>query len=266
MSNRILKLNLQHFAEPAEPQKTEPQPTEPTPQATQATPQLDINDIVSNISSKINDTLNQRLSPIEQKLSQPSQPTREEIEAQNEQIRQQLENDPMGFVKQIQEQAKQSAMEEFKAKYDPMIQKTEQLNNKLTWQDKIRQFVSENPEAQKNMPLIKQVLEENQDLMQTSDPLGIAYKLAMSNNLLGNGGNIVQGVLGNEEYKKQIMSDPAIREAIIQEYQASLNNGTSKGIPPIMGNQQGGSIPASGGETPKNLKEARMSALRRFQQ
>lgn len=262
-NNRILKLNLQHFAEPAQ---QEPQPMEPTPQATQTTPQLDINDIVSNISSKINDTLNQRLTPIEQKLNQPIQPTKEQIEEQNEKIRQQFETDPMAFVRQIQEQAKQSAMDEFKSQYDPVIKQTEQLNNKLTWQDTVRQFTAQNPEAQKNMSQIIQVLNENPELMGTKDPLGIAYKLAASNNLLGNGGNIVENVLGNEEYMKQIMQNPTLKEQIIQEYQASLNNGTSQGLPPIMGSQQGGSIPASGGETPKNLKEARMSALRRFQQ
>lgn len=261
----ILKLNLQHFAEPAEPALRQEQAPQVAPQPVQAAPQLDINEIVSNLSNRINDTLNQRLSPIEQKLNAPVQPTREEIEEQNEQIRQQFETDPMGFVKQIQEQAKQSAMDEFKNKYDPMLQQTEQLNNKFKWQDTVRQFTSENPEAQKNMPQIIQVLNENPELMGTKDPLGIAYKLAASNNLLGNGGNIVDNVLGNEEYVKQIMQNPTLKEQIIQEYQQGLNNGTSQKLPPIMGNGQGGSIPVSGGETPKNLKEARMSALRRFQ-
>ena len=49
------------------------------------------------------------------------------------------------------------------------------------------------------------------ELMGTKDPLGIAYKLAASNNLLGNGGNIVDNVLGNEEYMKQIMQNPTLK-------------------------------------------------------
>ena len=191
-------------------------------------------------------------------------PTREEIEAQNEAIRQQFENNPLEFVKSIQEQAKQQALNEFQSKYDPMIQQTEELNNKLTWQDSVRQFMSSNPEAQNYMPQITQVLQENPGLLSTQNPLDIAYSIAVSKNLMGNGGNVVQGVLSNEEYKKQIMQDPTLKQAIIQEYQQGLNSG-QQGLPPIMGNQQGGSIPASGGEMPKNLKEAKQAALRRFQ-
>jgi len=263
MSKFLEPLKLQLFAEGVQPpQQTEPQVVpQPTP-TPQNQPQLNINELVSNISNKINETLNQRLSPIEQKLNQPAPLSKEQIDEQNESIRQQFENDPMTFVKNIQEQAKKQAMDELQ----PSIQKFEQLNNKMTWKDTVGQFLQQNPDAQNNMTQISQVLQENPGLMSTKNPLDAAYKIAVSSNLIGSGGNVVQGVLGNEEYKKQIMQDPTLREQIIQEYQASLNNGTSKGLPPIMGNNQGGSIPASGGETPKNLKEARMSALRRYQQ
>lgn len=264
MSKKFIEgLKLQLFAdggtEPV-PQEPTPQP-QPQPQPIQQQPQVDINDLVSNISNRINDTLNQRLSPIEQRLNQP---TAEQIEHQNEQIRQQFESNPMEFVKSIQQQAKEQALNEFKQQYDPMIKQTQMLNNKLSWQDQVRQFNSQNPEAQKFMPQITEVLRSNPGLMNTSNPLDSAYKVAVANNLLGNGGNIVQGILGNEEYKQQIMQNPELRQAIIQEYQQGLNQG-DKGIPPLMGSQ-GGDIPASGGETPKNLKEARAAALRRYQQ
>ena len=100
--------------------------------------------------------------------------------------------------------------------------------------------------------------------MSTSNPLDSAYKMAVANNLLGNGGNVVQGILGNEEYRQQIMQNPELKQAIIQEYQQGLNSG-QQGIPPLMGSQ-GGNIPAGGGETPNNLKEAKAAAIRRFQQ
>lgn len=255
-------LKLQLFADGgAEPAPQPQAAAQPTP-VPQNQPQLNLNDLVSNISNKINETLNQRLSPIEQKLNQPAPLSKEQIEEQNESIRQQFENDPMTFVKNIQEQAKKQAMDELQ----PSIQKFEQLNNKMTWKDTVGQFLQQNPEAHKNMTQISQVLQENPGLLSTKNPLDSAYKIALSSNLIGNGGNVVQGVLGNEDYKKQIMADPSLREAIIQEYQASLNNGTSKGLPPIMGNNQGGSIPASGGQSPLNLKEAKQAALRRFNQ
>jgi hypothetical protein len=242
----------------------QPQAT-PTPQAQpqppQQQPQVDINDLVSNISNRINDTLNQRLSPIEQRMNQQ---TPEQLEAQNEQIRQQFENNPMEFVKSIQDQAKEQALSEFKNQYDPMIKETQQLGNKMKWQDQVRQFNSQNPEAQKYIPQITEVLRGNPGLMSTSNPLDSAYKMAVANNLLGNGGNVVQGILGNEEYRQQIMQNPELKQAIIQEYQQGLNSG-QQGIPPLMGSQ-GGNIPAGGGETPNNLKEAKAAAIRRFQQ
>lgn len=267
MSKFIEGLKLQLFADGG----TAPPQTQPTPQATptpqaqpqppQQQPQVDINDLVSNISNRINDTLNQRLSPIEQRMNQP---TAEQLEAQNEKIRQQFENNPMEFVKSIQDQAKEQAMSEFQQKYDPMIKETQQLGNKMKWQDQVRQFNSQNPEAQKYIPQITEVLRGNPGLMSTSNPLDSAYKMAVANNLLGNGGNVVQGILGNEEYRQQIMQNPELKQAIIQEYQQGLNSG-QQGIPPLMGSQ-GGNIPAGGGETPNNLKEAKAAAIRRFQQ
>ena len=76
--------------------------------------------------------------------------TQEQIEQQNETIRQQFENNPMEFVKNIQEQAKTQAMSEFQQKYDPIIKNTEQLGNRLQWQDQVRQFTGQNPDAAKS--------------------------------------------------------------------------------------------------------------------
>lgn len=226
------KLKLQLFAEPVQP---------------------NISELVNGLSAKIGN--------IEQKLNQP---TPEQIEAQNEQIRQQFENNPAEFVKSIQEQAKQQAMQEVQSKYEPIIQQTQQLNNRLSWQDQVRQFTSQNPDAAKALPEITQVLQENPALMGTQDPLGTAYRLAMSNKLMANG-NPIDSMLANDEYKAQLLQNPQLREMIIQEYQNGLNSGTQQAVPPMMGNQGGTSIPASTGEQPNNLKEASQSALRRLQ-
>lgn len=226
------KLKLQLFAELAQP---------------------NISELVNGLSAKIGN--------IEQKLNQPTQ---EQIEAQNEKIRQQFETNPTEFVKSIQEQAKQQAMQEVQSKYEPIIQQTQQLNNRLSWQDQVRQFTSQNPDAAKALPEITQVLQENPALMGTQDPLGTAYRLAMSNKLMANG-NPIDSMLANDEYKAQLLQNPQLREMIIQEYQNGLNNGTQQAVPPMMGNQGGTSIPASTGEQPANLKEASQSALRRLQ-
>ena len=215
--------------------------------------QPNIAEMVSGLSEKI--------GTIEQRLNQP---TSEQLEAQNEKIRQQFENNPMEFVKSIQEQAKQQAMQEVQSKYEPIIQQTQQLGNRLSWQDQVRQFTSANPDAVKALPEITQVLQENPALMGTKDPLGTAYRLAMSNKFMANG-NPIDSILANEEYKTQLLQNPQLKEMIIQEYQKGLNAGNGQAVPPMMGNQGGTSIPASVGEQPANLKEASQAALRRLQ-
>ena len=215
--------------------------------------QPNIAEMVSGLSEKI--------GTIEQRLNQP---TSEQLEAQNEKIRQQFENNPMEFVKSIQEQAKQQAMQEVQSKYEPIIQQTQQLGNRLSWQDQVRQFTSANPDAVKALPEITQVLQENPALMGTKDPLGTAYRLAMSNKLMANG-NPIDSILANDEYKAQLLQNPQLKEMIIQEYQKGLNAGNGQAVPPMMGNQGGTSIPASTGEQPANLKEASQAALRRLQ-
>jgi len=268
MSKFLQGLKLQLFNDGGVPQPQPqptptPQPQEQPPQAQPQQPPIDINSLVNNISSRIDQTLNQRLAPIEQRMNQPTQ---EQIEAQNEKIRQQFESNPMEFVKSIQEQAKQQALNEIKAQYDPLIQQTQSLNNRLSWQDRVRNFMSTNPEAQEYLPQITQVVQENPGLLNTDNPLDIAYKTVISNSLLGNGGNLVEGILGNEDLKNQLLQNEAVKQQIIQEYQQGLNGGTGKELPPLMGNNQTGTqIPASTGELPKNMKEAKLSAIRRLQ-
>jgi len=264
MSKFLQGLKLQLFNDGGVPQQQgQPPQAQPTEQVPVQQPQIDINSLVNNLSARIDQTLNQRLAPIEQKINQPTQ---EQIEEQNEQIRQQFESNPIEFVRRIQEEAKQQALNEIKELYDPLIQQTQRLNNRLSWQDNVRNFISANPEAQKYLPQIVQVIQENPGLVNTKDPLGIAYKTVISNSLLGNGGNLVEGILSNEDLKNQLLQNEAIKRQIIQEYQQGLNNGTGKELPPLMGNNQTGTqIPASTGELPKNMKEAKLSAIRRLQ-
>lgn len=216
---------------------------------------VNIEDIMSNVKNTINETLNQRLSPIEQKFNQPTQ---EQLDQQNEKIRSEFENNPSEFIKNIQTQAKEQALNEVKSKYEPII-------NKLSWKEAVGNFVKQNPEAEKHMPQITQVLQENPGLMNTRNPLDSAYKMAVANNLMGSGGDVVQGILSNAEYKQKIMQNQQLREEFRQEYLKELNSNQPGTAPSLMGNNPGGSIPASGGETPRSLKEAKQSALRRLQ-
>lgn len=259
----MAKLKLQLFAEGGTPPQPTPQQPmqQPMQQPTPQPQQPNISELVNGLASQINQTLDQRLGPIEQRLNQPQPMTPEQIEEQKENIRQQFENDPIGYQNSLLELAEQRITK----KFEPELQKARQAVNERMWEKQVNQFKSQNPEAQKYMPQIVEVIKSNPGLMNTANPLDSAYKMAVANNLLGNGGNVVQGILGNEEYKAQLMQNPQLREMIIQDYQNGLNSGTQQAIPPMMGNQGGTSIPASTGEQPNNLKEASSSALRRLQ-
>lgn len=221
------------------------------------TEQPNMNDLITNMKSEISQALDQRLSPLEQRLNQP---THEQIEEMKYQRKQLFDEDPIAYENSIREQTKKDVLTELA----PALKKIKQMDSKLTWEGAVNQFRQRNPDAEKYLPDITRTFQEIPGLLDSKNPLDAAYKLVLSNNLLGNGGNIIDGIMGNEEYKNQLLQNPQLKEAIIQEYQNGLNTG-AQGLPPMMGSQGGTSIPASGGEQPRNLKESKQAALRRFQ-
>lgn len=237
-------------------------------QTVQQQPAFDVNSMMQQLSESINSSIDSRLGAFEERINQPKGMTPEQREEMNFKIREEFENDPMGFMERIRTEAQNNAVEALKQEYAPMFEQTQQLNNRLSWKERLGNFIGEHPEAQAYLSQINMILQENPVLIGSEDPLMTAYQMATARNLMGDSGDILSNILGNEQYKSQILQNPDIKQAIINEYQQQLNGGrgmSSTNLPPMMGNNQSGtSIPASGGEAPRNLKEAKQAALRRL--
>lgn len=218
---------------------------------------VDIDQIVGNISQLIDEKLgnnnNNAMTP-------------EQREEMNYKLREEFDNDPLAFMEKYKSESEQSALKKFEETYGSLLQNTQQLNTKLAMQDATRQFLTQNPNANEYIPLMQEILNQNPYISQAPNPLQIAYELATAKSVIGQGGDVVSGVLGNENYRNKLKQDETLRKEIITEYQNSLNNGGGTKLPSIMGNSHtGSSISASSGESPMNLKQARESALRRLQ-
>lgn len=228
---------------------------------------------VGAITRSLNSVLDAKLSGFEERLmqqqQQPPPMTAEQREEMNYKLREQFDSDPMAFMEQMKSEAEQNALNKLQQQYQPMFEQTQQLNNRLNWHNKVRDFMTANPSAQAYSTEMTLILRENPQLMQSANPLQTAYQMATARELVGqNGGNVVDNMMNNNKYREQLVNNEALRQAIIQDYTNKLNGQMSQAqqMPPIMGNNQSGStIPASGGETPRNLSEAKQSALRRIQ-
>lgn len=244
---------------------------EAQPQAQPQQPVIDVNAITNSLNSVLDAKLNgfqERMLQQQQQQAQNQPLTQEQKDELNYKLREQFESDPMSFVNNLKAEAEQNAINKLNQQYKPMFEQTQQLNNRLNWQSKVQDFMRANPSAQAYATEMSLILKENPALMQTQNPLGTAYQMATAKDIVGQGGNVIDNMMGNDRYRQQLMGNEQLRQAIIEDYRNQLNGQMSQAqnIPPIMGNNQSGStIPASGGETPRNLSEAKQAALRRMQ-
>ena len=256
--------------QPVQAGAPEANPANPPVQATQQ-PTIDVNALTNQLNSVLDNKFNnfQQQMLQQQQAQQAAQPmTQEQKDELNYKLREQFESDPMSFVNNLKAEAEQNAINKLNQQYKPMFEQTQQLNNRLNWQNKVQDFMRANPSAQAYATEMTLILKENPALMQTQNPLGTAYQMATAKDLVGQGGNVIDNMMGNDRYRQQLMGNEQLRQAIIEDYRNQLNGQMSQAqqMPPIMGNNQSGSsIPASGGELPRNLSEAKQAALRRMQ-
>lgn len=221
---------------------------------------INIDDLIQKISQNVDATLTNKLGEFKN-----PQMTQEQIELNNEKIREEFAENPSAFMEKMSKIAEENAFKKIQTEISPKIENIMNLEGKMKWREEVNRFLTQNPQATQYMPQMQQVLSENQTLMNTSNPLEVAYKMVAANQFVGDGGDVVDNILANEELSSKFLQNPKLKEAIIKQYQDSLNGINSNNIPPLMGNQGGGQgAPISGGTAPRNLKEARQSALRRL--
>lgn len=216
--------------------------------------------------------LTQSVQGLQSSSNQPTQPTPEELAAKNEALLNELNSNPQAVFDRIRQEAEDNAMAKANEKVNAVVAPLQQKAQQAEWQNQTRRFFASNPRASQYSKVMSQIIQSNPDMTELAKTnpkaaLERSHQIAVGQQLAGDGGDIVGGILSNEELKTQIMSNPDIQKQIIDNYVASLNGGPATGLPPVLGN--GGSnttIAPTPQNTPKSMKESKQAALARFAQ
>lgn len=240
LKNKHLKMNLQLFAEDQPNVQSQSQNTD-----------------------ALLGAINQMQQQI-QTLATP-QKTAEQVREEQEALIEEFNSNPNAVLNRFQQQAKEEAMNAV----NPMINELTEKLNSVQWSDAVRRFAGQNPNAQAYSKQMNEIIRTNPMIADIArkDPiqaLNLSLSQAMTQTIAPNG-NVVEGVLGNEEMRKQIASNPELKKQIIDEYLASLNGGQAEQIPPIAGNGSAApNIAPTPVNKPQNLQDAKKSALAYF--
>jgi len=280
--NTKLKMNLQTFAEEVE--KVEEEKVEeveegegnqtivphPQQQFTKPVEQVETPDntqMISELKDLITG-LSTNMESIQSQVSQQREKTPKQINAENEELLERLNTNAGGVLNEFAKRAREEAIKEMSTKYEEeRKQVREQLQN-IQWKDAVRSFVAENPNSVVYAEQMNKLMAENPNLIELakkspSQALNASYKMAVGSQLMGQDGNIVDGIMNNEELLTQILSNPDVKKRIIEDYTSSLNSTT----PPIIGgNASTQPITITPENKPKTLEQGRASALARVRQ
>jgi hypothetical protein len=210
---------------------------------------------------------------VQQPLQQtPQGMTPEQIEERNLQLAELVMNDPMAFMKQIQEEAKNQSLSEaekkiaeFKAQVEPYLQKSKQQEEQQIWNAKVQDFITVldpagNPlHPEMGKPEVQQAMAEifNKipNLHENPEALDVAYRYAIGQ--LSTPGNQTaiepMKLFEDDNFVKQAAMNPKIMELAKAEYLKTIKNGNP---PPVMGSTTTGTPSAIVQDKPKNIKEA----------
>lgn len=246
-------MNLQLFAEGDIP-----------PQQVQAPQQAQPDNQVLNILSG----LRQEVNGMNQRLNTPAPKSAEQVQADRERLLEEFNSNPDAVLNRIQQAAETRAVQKAESSFKPVMDQMQTQMQAIQWSDATRRFIGSNPSAAAYSDAMSNILKTNPILAEVAkkspdQALKLAHSQAVSEALAPNG-DVMAGITGNEALKNQILSNPDIKQAIINEYIASLNGG-AQGVPPIMGNGTAtpGIAPTQANQ-PHTMQDARKSAEARI--
>lgn len=236
----------------------------PMPGAAQATPDTSA-DVLTALSA-----LTQSVQGLQSSANKQAQPSAEEVEAKNEALLNELNSNPQAFFDKFRQEAEKNASAKAEEKINSVVAPLQQKAQQAEWRTQTIRFFAQNPKSAQYSKTMSKIIQSNPDMtdLAKSNPkaaLERSYQMAVGQQFAGDGGDIVGGILGNEDLKGQILSNPDIQKQIIAQYVASLNGGSAAGIPPVLGNGANNSVIAPTPQNrPTNMKESKASALARM--
>lgn len=181
---------------------------------------------------------------------QPQGPTAEEIESFSQQYMDQFYENPIAanqmlfqspFMQDVLNQRIEAAVNQI---LGPMQQK-EQFNTE------VQTMSQKYPDFNTHIDAMQEVIDKNPKLAELG--LETVYMVAKGQNAQPTPG--VEQLLQDPAFKQNLMANEQFKNEIINQYMQNRTT-TNQQIPPVMGNQPGGSTPTIPAQSPKSIGEA----------
>lgn len=166
----------------------------------------------------------------------------------NEQFMSQWYDSPISTVQQLIERQVQSLVE---SQVKPII---EPIQRERQYSQELQQLASKHSDFQEHLPVMQQIVQSNPNL--ASQGLETVYWVAKGQNVQPQQPTYTPDqLLQDPQFRQQLLGDEKLRNEIVSSYMQQRQQ-TNQQVPPVMGNQPGGSPPAMPDEKPKTIREA----------
>lgn len=213
---------------------------------------INFNEIKSQLDTILN-KINQDKTEEPEEIEEQKEPelTPEEIEKMNNEFYIKFTEKPLEALQELIDQ-------EANKKVEPLRQYVEQMQQVEMWKHNISEFEKQNPDFKDYVDDMARIIEEDEGIRTSKNPLEVAYKLAKSERLeqqlqqtLTQNNKPIDEIIKEQDTLKQLLSNKEIKSMIVKE----LMNEKEQ-IPQVIGsNGSEGNTSVNIGEKPKTIKD-----------
>lgn len=213
--------------------------TEPTQTSTS-----DYSDISSKIDS-ILQRMNQQPATEEPVVEEPPQATEEELEQLNNDFYNKFTERPLDALQELIE-------ERANAKIAPIQQYFDNMQKMNYWNEQIDNFEKQNPDFKDYAGEISQLIQSDESIRNSKNPLELAYKVVRSDKLESQLKEISKPLdeqLKDESVLKELLNNPEIKNLIFQQLKTNKDS-----IPKVIGTD--GNTVVNVEDKPRSVEDA----------
>lgn len=201
----------------------------------------------------INEKLQNQQTQVQDPAQQTSQEPEVDILNDSEALSEMLYSDPAKVIQMLKDNVKA----EMQAQVQPILDERADNQRRQDWTRKVDEFSAQHPDTAQWAEPMSRIIMANPTLRDNPNGLEIAYQAAKGQQYQAPADPA--SYLQNEEFvKNNVLSNPKIKEQIIQQYLAELQNG---GTPVTIGQSPvSGSTTLTPPKRPTTLEEASQMA------
>lgn len=175
--------------------------------------------------------------------AEPALPSPED----NEQFMNQWYDSPIATVQELIQRQVQQLVE---SQVKPVI---EPIQRERQYSQEIQQLSQRHADFQQHLPVMQQLVQQNPQLAEQG--LETVYWVARGQQAQAQPTYTPEQMLNDPQFRQQLLGNEGLRNEIVSTYMQQRQQ-TNQQVPPVMGNQPGGSPPAMPEQRPKSIREA----------